>query len=88
VVSGASGAVGSVVGQIAKIKGCRVVGIAGNQEKCDYCVNELDFDACINYKTEDVRKALRAACPQGIDVYFDNVGGEILDIALGQISLS
>jgi NADPH-dependent curcumin reductase len=87
VVSGASGAVGSVVGQIAKIKGCRVVGIAGDQEKCDYCVNELGFDACINYKTEDVRKALRAACPEGIDVYFDNVGGEILDIVLGQIRL-
>ena len=87
VVSGASGAVGSVVGQIAKIKGCRVVGIAGDQEKCDYCVNELGFDACINYKTEDVRKALRVACPEGIDVYFDNVGGEILDIVLGQIRL-
>ena len=87
VVSGASGAVGSVVGQIAKIKGCRVIGIAGDQEKCDYCVNELGFDACINYKTEDVRKALRAACPEGIDVYFDNVGGEILDIVLGQIRL-
>ena len=87
VVSGASGAVGSVVGQIAKIKGCRVVGIAGDQEKCDYCVNELGFDACINYKTEDVRKALKAACPQGIDVYFDNVGGEILDTVLGQINL-
>jgi hypothetical protein len=87
VVSGASGAVGSVVGQIAKIKGCKVVGIAGDQEKCDYCVNELGFDACINYKTEDVRKALRAACPEGIDIYFDNVGGEILDIVLGQIRL-
>lgn len=87
VVSGASGAVGSVVGQIAKIKGCRVVGIAGDQEKCDYCVNELGFDACINYKTGDVRKALRSACPEGIDVYFDNVGGEILDIVLGQIRL-
>ena len=87
VVSGASGAVGSVVGQIAKIKGCKVVGIAGDQEKCDYCVNELGFDACINYKTEDVRKALRIACPEGIDIYFDNVGGEILDIVLGQIRL-
>ncbi|MBC7408693.1 MAG: NADP-dependent oxidoreductase [Arcicella sp.] len=87
VVSGASGAVGSVVGQIAKIKGCKVVGIAGDQEKCDYCVNELGFDACINYKTEDVKKALRIACPEGIDIYFDNVGGEILDIVLGQIRL-
>jgi NADPH-dependent curcumin reductase CurA len=85
VVSGAAGAVGSVVGQIAKIKGCKVIGIAGDQEKCDYCVNQLGFDACINYKTEDVRKALKTACPEGIDVYFDNVGGEILDIVLGQI---
>ena len=87
VVSGAAGAVGSVVGQIAKLKGCRVVGIAGDQEKCDYCVQELGFDACINYKTENVRTGLRAACPQGIDVYFDNVGGEILDFVLEQIRL-
>jgi NADPH-dependent curcumin reductase CurA len=85
VVSGASGAVGSVVGQIAKIKGCKVVGIAGEQDKCDYCITELGFDACINYKTQDVRKALKEACPEGIDIYFDNVGGEILDIVLGQI---
>ncbi|WP_046246817.1 NADP-dependent oxidoreductase [Hymenobacter terrenus] len=85
VVSGAAGAVGSVVGQIAKLKGCHVVGIAGDQAKVDYCVNELGFDACINYKTEDVNKALRAACPKGIDVYFDNVGGEILDVALAQL---
>jgi NADPH-dependent curcumin reductase CurA len=87
VVSGAAGAVGSVVGQIAKLKGCRVVGIAGDQAKVDYCVKELGFDACINYKTEDVAAALRAACPQGIDVYFDNVGGEILDTVLLQINL-
>ncbi len=87
VVSGAAGAVGSVVGQLAKLKGCRVVGIAGDQAKVDYCVNELGFDACINYKTEDVAAALRAACPQGIDVYFDNVGGEILDTVLLQINL-
>ena len=87
VVSGAAGAVGSVVGQIAKLKGCRVVGIAGDPEKCDYVVNELGFDACINYKTQPVRTALRAACPQGIDVYFDNVGGEILDFVLEQIRL-
>ena len=87
VVSGAAGAVGSVVGQLAKLKGCRVVGIAGDQEKCDYCVQTLGFDACINYKTEDVRQALRAACPQGIDVYFDNVGGEILDLVLEQIRM-
>ncbi|WP_216680378.1 NADP-dependent oxidoreductase [Hymenobacter siberiensis] len=87
VVSGAAGAVGSVVGQIARLKGCRVVGIAGDQEKCDYCVQTLGFDACINYKTDNVRQALRAACPQGIDVYFDNVGGEILDLVLEQIRL-
>ena len=87
VVSGAAGAVGSVVGQLAKLKGCRVVGIAGDQEKCDYCVQTLGFDACINYKTENVRQALRAACPQGIDVYFDNVGGEILDFVLEQIRM-
>ena len=87
VVSGAAGAVGSVVGQIAKLKGCRVVGIAGDQEKCDYCVQTLGFDACINYKTDNVRQALRAACPQGIDVYFDNVGGEILDFVLEQIRM-
>jgi NADPH-dependent curcumin reductase len=87
VVSGAAGAVGSVVGQIARLKGCRVVGIAGDQEKCDYCVQTLGFDACINYRTDNVRQALRAACPQGIDVYFDNVGGEILDLVLEQIRL-
>lgn len=87
VVSGAAGAVGSVVGQVAKLKGCRVVGLAGDQEKVDYCVHELGFDACLNYKTENVRTALRAACPEGIDVYFDNVGGEILDFVLEQIRL-
>jgi NADPH-dependent curcumin reductase CurA len=87
VVSGAAGAVGSVVGQIAKLKGCRVVGLAGDQAKVDYCVNELGYDACINYKTEEVTDALRAACPDGIDVYFDNVGGDILDIVLLQINL-
>ena len=87
VVSGAAGAVGSVVGQIAKLKGCRVVGIAGDKEKCDYCVQTLGFDACINYKTDNVRQALRDACPQGIDVYFDNVGGEILDLVLEQIRM-
>lgn len=86
-VSAASGAVGSVVGQIAKIKGCYVVGLAGDDEKCRYCVEELGFDACINYKTADVKKALREAFPKGIDIYFDNVGGEILDIVLGQIRM-
>ncbi len=85
VVSGAAGAVGSVVGQIAKIKGCRVVGIAGGQDKCEYCVSELGFDACVDYKNGDLRKQLKAACPDGIDVYFDNVGGDILDVVLGQI---
>ncbi len=82
VVSGAAGAVGMVVGQIAKIKGCRVVGIAGGPEKCAYVVKELGFDACVDYKTEDVKKALHQHCPQGVNVYFDNVGGEILDAVL------
>ncbi len=87
VVSGAAGAVGSVVGQVAKIKGCRVVGIAGGQEKCKYLTEQLGFDAVIDYKNEDVKKALRSACPQGVDVYFDNVGGEILDAVLTAINL-
>jgi hypothetical protein len=78
VVSAASGAVGSAVGQIARIKGARAVGIAGSQDKCDYVVRELGFDACVNYKTGDLPAALRAACPAGIDVYFENVGGEVL----------
>ncbi len=84
-VSGAGGAVGMTVGQIAKIKGCKVVGIAGGKEKCDFVVNELGFDACIDYKSEDIKKMIRTHLPQGIDVYFDNVGGEILDIALAHI---
>jgi NADPH-dependent curcumin reductase len=82
VVSAAAGAVGSIVGQIAKIKGCRVVGIAGSQEKCAWIQEELGFDAAINYRTQDLAKALAAACPDGIDIYFDNVGGEILDACL------
>ena len=86
VVSGAAGAVGTVVGQIAKIKGCRVVGIAGGRDKCDWLVKELGFDAAIDYKSEDVRKALKAAAPAGIDVYFDNVGGDILDAALANLA--
>lgn len=85
-ISGAAGAVGSVVGQIAKIKGCRVVGIAGSPAKCDYVVEELGFDACINYKTENIYKSIKEHCPQGIDIYFDNVGGDILNIALTQIN--
>ncbi len=87
VVSGAAGAVGSVVGQIAKIKGAgRVVGIAGGAEKCRWLVDELGFDAAIDYKAEDVRVALRTAAPDRIDVYFDNVGGEILDAALTRLA--
>ena len=82
VVSAACGAVGQIVGQIAKIKGCRAVGIAGGPEKCRYVVDELGFDAAVDYKREDVRDALRTHCPDRIDVYFDNVGGEILDTAL------
>lgn len=87
VVSGAAGAVGGLVGQIARIKGCRVVGIAGGAEKCKFLIDELGFDAAIDYKSENVKKALRKACPKGIDVYFDNVGGEILDDVLTQINL-
>jgi len=82
VVSAASGAVGSVVGQLAKIKGCRVVGIAGGTAKCDYVVRELGFDACIDYKAGGLSEALRGHCPEGVDVYFENVGGEMLDTVL------
>ena len=84
-VSGAAGAVGSVVGQIAKIKGCKVVGIAGGPEKCKYLVEELGFDGAIDYKNESVKRGIRKHLPEGIDVYFDNVGGDILDAALTQI---
>ena len=86
VVSGAAGAVGMVVGQIAKIKGCRAVGIAGGPEKCKYITKELNFDAAIDYKSEDVKKALQTHCPKGVDVYFDNVGGDILDAVLTQLA--
>jgi NADPH-dependent curcumin reductase CurA len=86
VVSGAAGATGMVVGQIAKIKGCRVVGIAGGPEKCKYITKELNFDAAIDYKSEDVKKALETHCPKGVDVYFDNVGGDILDAVLTQLA--
>jgi NADPH-dependent curcumin reductase CurA len=85
VVSGASGAVGQTVGQLAKIKGCRVVGIAGGQAKCDFVVNEMGFDACIDYKNDDVREGLKTHCPDGVDIYFDNVGGEILDHVLARL---
>ena len=87
VVSAAAGAVGALVGQIAKIKNCRVVGIAGGADKCRYIVSELGFDAAIDYKSEDVSRSLRKHCPNGIDLYFDNVGGAILDAALAQIRL-
>jgi NADPH-dependent curcumin reductase CurA len=88
VVSGAAGAVGQTVGQLAKIKGCRAVGIAGGQAKCDFVVNELGFDACIDYKAgpSAVRDGLKTHCPKGIDIYFDNVGGDILDAALAKIT--
>ena len=85
VVSGAAGAVGQTVGQLAKIKGCRVVGIAGGRAKCDWVVNELGFDACIDYKAGDVKAGLKEHCPKGVDIYFDNVGGTILDDVLARI---
>ena len=85
VVSAAAGAVGAVVGQLGKIHGMRVVGIAGGGDKCRYLVDELGFDAAIDYKHDDVRAKLREHAPQGVDVYFDNVGGDILDIVLGQL---
>ncbi|MGO4380874.1 NADP-dependent oxidoreductase [Pseudoduganella sp. RAF19] len=87
VVSGAAGAVGQTVGQVAKQLGCRVVGIAGGKDKCDMVVNELGFDACIDYKNGDVRAGLKEHCPNGVDVYFDNVGGDILDIVLTRINM-
>lgn len=88
VVSGAAGATGSIVGQIARIKGAaRVVGIAGTDEKCGWLVDTLGFDAAVNYKTDDVAARLREACPDGIDLYFDNVGGELLDICLAQLAM-
>ena len=82
VVSAASGAVGSVVGQLAKAWGCRAIGIAGGKAKCDYVVKELGFDACLDYKAGDLYDGLKAACPKGADAYFENVGGEILDTVL------
>jgi NADPH-dependent curcumin reductase CurA len=86
VVSGAAGAVGSVAGQIAKIKGARVVGVAGGETKCRWLTDELGFDAAIDYKAQDVRRALREAAPAGVDLYFDNVGGEILDAVLTRLA--
>ena len=87
VVSAAAGAVGNVVGQIGRIKGCRVVGVAGSDEKCAWLTDELGFDAAVNYKTGPVYKRLKAACGGGIDVYFDNTGGDILEAALFQMNL-
>ncbi|MBN9043810.1 MAG: NADP-dependent oxidoreductase [Rhizobiales bacterium 62-47] len=87
VVSAAAGSVGSIVGQIAKIKGCRVIGIAGGKEKCQWLTSELGFDAAVDYKDGAVFKALRAAAPGGIDVYFDNVGGDILEACLPLMNL-
>jgi len=86
VVSAASGAVGALVGQIARIKGCRAVGLAGGAAKCRYVKEDLGFDAVIDYKNEDVGAGLSAHCPKGIDVYFDNVGGDILDAALARLA--
>ena len=86
VVSAAAGAVGAIVGQIAKIKNCRVIGIAGGPDKCRYITDELGFDAAIDYKAEEIYGALQKHCPKGIDVYFDNVGGEILDAVLSRLA--
>ncbi|MEM9744476.1 MAG: NADP-dependent oxidoreductase [Pseudomonadota bacterium] len=86
VVSGAAGATGSVAGQLARICGARVIGMAGSEEKCRWLTDTLGFDAAINYKTENVGDALTRLCPNGIDVYFDNVGGEILDLCLARIA--
>ncbi|MEX1205827.1 MAG: NADP-dependent oxidoreductase [Dongiaceae bacterium] len=82
VVAAAAGAVGAIVGQIAKLKGCRTVGVAGSPAKCDYVVNELGFDACVDHRSADFPMALRAACPDGIDIYFENVGGAVFEAAL------
>jgi len=87
VVSAAAGAVGSIVGQIAKLKGCRAVGFAGSDEKCRHVVKDLGFDACINYRRENIREALKRACPNGIDIDFENAGGEILDAVMEQINM-
>ena len=86
-VSAAAGAVGTMVGQIARLAGCRVVGTAGGQDKCDWLVRELGFDAAVDYKAGGLRRAIAAACPAGIDVYFDNTGGPVLDAALSRMTL-
>lgn len=87
VVSSASGAVGSMVGQIGRIKGCRVIGIAGSDEKCNWVTDKAGFDACINYKTEDLPEALDRLCPDGIDIYFDNVGGDTLEAVIWRLAI-
>lgn len=87
VVSAAAGAVGSVVGQIGKLKGCRVVGIAGGADKCRYVREELGFDDTIDYKSDDLEEALKRTCPKGVDIYFDNVGGETLEAVMGRLAL-
>jgi NADPH-dependent curcumin reductase CurA len=87
VISGAAGATGSVAGQLAKHWGCRVIGIAGGSEKCEWTTGELGFDEAIDYKSEDVHRRLRELCPKGLDVFFDNVGGEILEAALGNLAM-
>ena len=87
VVSGAAGATGSVVGQIAKIKGCRAIGVAGGAAKCGWLTDELSFDAAIDYKSENVKARLKELCPDGIDIFFDNVGGDMLDAALARLAL-
>jgi len=87
VISGASGAVGSVAGQIARIKGCRVVGLAGGPEKCKYVIEELGFDDCIDYKNVNIEDSLLRSCSAGIDIYFDNTGGDILDACLANMSM-
>jgi NADPH-dependent curcumin reductase len=87
VVSGAAGATGSIAGQIARLKGCRAIGIAGGRDKCEWLVREAKFDAAIDYKADDVAARLRELCPKGIDVYFDNVGGELLDLALARLAM-
>jgi NADPH-dependent curcumin reductase CurA len=86
-VSAASGAVGAVVGQIAKMTGCRVIGTVGSDEKADYCTQELGFDAAVNYKTEDVFARIAELAPDGIDIYFDNVGGPVTDAAIENLAL-
>lgn len=85
-ISGAAGVVGSTVGQIAKIKGCRVVGTAGTEQKCNYLTSECGFDAAINYKTEDVESRIKETCPDGIDIFYDNVGGPLLDMVLKNLA--